>query len=210
MARLEAAIGLARQRPEGLNETLDRIEREAVRLDQLVGELLTLSRMQAGMARVADEEIDLVELLREVADDARFEAEATGRQVEFVGEGEALVIANVELLHRALENVVRNAVKFTKEGSTVEVEIAPQTAAGRLLVTVSDRGPGVPEGELQAIFEPFFRSADQGQDRRLWSGAGHRPAGDRGAWREYSRPTTARVVGCRSRSSCRRSLPADP
>ncbi|WP_295453354.1 ATP-binding protein [uncultured Thiodictyon sp.] len=158
LARLEAAIGLARQRPGQLDDTLDRIEREAVRLDQLVGELLTLSRMQAGMARAADEAVDLVELLRAVADDARFEAQASGREVRFVGEGEALVNANVELLHRALENVVRNAVKFTGEGSAVEVEITRQPDHSRLLVTVSDRGPGVPEGELQAIFEPFFRS----------------------------------------------------
>jgi len=162
LARLEAAIGLARQRPERLAETLDRIEREAGRLDQLVGEILTLARMQAGMARAADEEIDLVELVREVARDARFEAEPCGRQVGFVGTGEALVTANVELLHRALENVVRNAVKFTAVGSRVEVEIARQPDRNgepdRLLVSVSDRGPGVPEGDLEAIFEPFFRS----------------------------------------------------
>jgi len=158
LARLEAAIGLARQRPEQRNDTLDRIEREAGRLDQLVGELLTLSRIQAGMARPADEEIDLVELIREIALDARFEAEATGRHVEFVGAGEALVIANAELLHRALENVVRNAVKFTNEGTAVEVEITRHRDSNQLVVTVSDRGPGVPEAELQAIFEPFFRS----------------------------------------------------
>ncbi|MEY6430833.1 ATP-binding protein [Thioalkalicoccus limnaeus] len=162
LARLEAAIGLARQRPERFADTLARIEREAVRLDQLVGELLTLSRMEAGMARAADEEIDLGELVREVAEDARFEAQATGRRVEFFGAGEARVIANVELLHRALENLVRNAVKFTDLGSTVAVEIArhadPAGNPDRLVVTVSDRGPGVPEGELQAIFEPFFRS----------------------------------------------------
>jgi len=163
LARLEAAIGLARQRPDKLDNTLDRIEREAVRLDQLVGELLTLSRMQAGMARAADEEIDLVELVQEVALDARFEAQPSGREVGFVGAGEVLVIANVELLHRALENVVRNAVKFTDVGTTVEVEITGSSDLKRVLVTVSDRGPGVPEGELHAIFEPFFRSETRSQ-----------------------------------------------
>jgi two-component system, OmpR family, sensor kinase len=165
LARLEAAIGLARQRPERLDETLDRIEREAVRLDQLVGELLTLSRMEAGMTRAADEEIDLVELVREVAEDAQFEAQATGRQVEFIGEGEAPVIASVELLHRALENVLRNAVKYTDVGAAVEVSITRRPDHNgdpdRLVVTVSDRGTGVPEVELQAIFEPFFRSENR-------------------------------------------------
>ena len=76
-----------------------------------------------------------------------FEAEATGRHVEFVGAGEALVIANAELLHRALENVVRNAVKFTNEGTTVAVEITRHSDSNQLVVTVSDRGPGVPEEE---------------------------------------------------------------
>jgi len=157
LARLEAAIGLARQRSDQLNDTLDRIEREAVRLDQLVGEILTLARMQAGMTRAADEAIDLVALVQEVAQDARFEAQASGREVRCVRTGEVLVIANVELLHRALENVVRNAVKFTNVGTSVEVEITGAGDPNLVLVTVSDRGPGVPEGELDAIFEPFFR-----------------------------------------------------
>jgi two-component system OmpR family sensor kinase len=75
LARLQAAIGLARQRPETLDGALDRIEREAIRLDRLVGELLTLSRLKAGMGGTPGEETDLVELTRVVAEDARFEAE---------------------------------------------------------------------------------------------------------------------------------------
>ncbi|HOW74369.1 MAG TPA: ATP-binding protein [Candidatus Competibacteraceae bacterium] len=158
LARLQAAIGLARQQPEKRDASLDRIERESGRLDELVGELLTLSRLEAGMSGVPDDDVDLVDLIAGIVDDARFEAEASRRQVQFSGEGEATVKVRAELLHRAFENVIRNAVKYTHEGTTVEVRVERRTAPGRLIVTVADRGPGVPESDLSAIFEPFFRS----------------------------------------------------
>ena len=158
LARLQAAIGLARQQPEKRDASLDRIERESGRLDALVGELLTLSRLEAGTSGAADEEIDLVELLWNIVDDARFEAEASGRRVHFSGAGEALAKARPELLHRAFDNVIRNAVKYTAEGTTVEISVERWIAPDHLIVTVTDRGPGVAEDDLQAIFEPFFRS----------------------------------------------------
>ena len=157
LARLQAAVGLARQQPEKLEVSLDRIEREAGRLDELVGELLTLSRLEAGMSGAAEEEVDLVELVASIADDARFEAEAHGRRVLFSGAGEVLVKVRAELLHRAFENVIRNAVKYTREGTAVEVRVERRTPPDGLIVTVDDRGPGVPESDLPAIFEPFFR-----------------------------------------------------
>jgi len=158
LARLQAAIGLARQQPERLDASLDRIERESGRLDELVGELLTLSRLEVSMSGAADEEVDLVDLVAGIADDARFEAEATGRRVEFSSQGEAIVKVRAELLHRAFENVIRNAVKYTNEGTAVMVRVERWTAPDRLSVIVDDQGPGVPEGDLQAVFEPFFRS----------------------------------------------------
>lgn len=109
------------------------------------------------MSGAADEEVDLVELVASIADDARFEAEASGRQVQFSGEGAAIVKVRAELLHRAFENVIRNAVKYTRENTTVEVKIERRAAPDRLIVTVADRGPGIPESDLQAVFEPFFR-----------------------------------------------------
>lgn len=158
LARLQAASGLARQQPEKLDASLDRIERESGRLDELVGELLTLSRLEAGVSGTPTEEVDLVGLVRDVADDARFEAEASGRQVRFSGKGEFVVKARAELLHRAFENVIRNAVKFTREGTVVEVAVAIPAARDRMTVTVADGGPGVPESDLQTVFDPFFRS----------------------------------------------------
>ncbi|MCC6134482.1 MAG: HAMP domain-containing protein [Gammaproteobacteria bacterium] len=163
LARLQAAIGLTRQQPERLDASLDRIEREAGRLNELVGELLTLSRLEVGMTSAADEEVDVVDLVAGIAADARFEAEATGRRVLFFGAGAIFVRVRAELLHRALENVIRNAVKYTREGTAAEVRIEQWAASNCLIVTVSDQGPGVPETDLQAIFEPFFRSEAHGK-----------------------------------------------
>lgn len=157
LARLQAAIGLARQQPERLDETLTRIERESMRMDKLVSELLTLSRLEAGMAGKLDEDVDLTELLANVAEDAHFEAETRGCRVELAMHGQFAVRGNTELLHRALENVVRNALKHSPPGGLVSIAVGTGDAGRSVAITVSDEGGGVPESELQAIFEPFFR-----------------------------------------------------
>ena len=164
LARLHAAIGLARQNPEKLEMTLERIERESVRLDELVGELLTLSRLEAGTPAAAAVAIDLMEMVASIADDAGFEAEASERSVHFSGAGEVTATVQGELLYRAVENVVRNAAKYTAPGTAVEVQARclPGAGAGTFEVLVADRGPGVREADLEAIFEPFYR-ADNNQ-----------------------------------------------
>ncbi len=158
LARLHAAIGLARQNPAKLDQTLERIERESVRLDELVGEVLTLSRLEAGTPGAPTEAIDLMEMVASIADDAGFEAAANGRSVHFTGDGEVIASVRGELLYRAVENVIRNAAKYTAPGSTVEVRASGNTTTGIFEVVVSDRGSGVPESDLEAIFEPFYRA----------------------------------------------------
>lgn len=157
LARLQAAIGLARQQPEKLEAFLARIEREGVRMDKLVGELLTLSRLEAGVTGSMEEEINLEELIAGVVNDARFEAEARGRTVALSGGGESVVKGNAELLHRAIENVIRNAVKHTPDGGSVTVDVQLDAQGRNLHVSIADQGPGIPKGDLSEIFEPFFR-----------------------------------------------------
>ena len=166
LARLQAAIGLARQQPENMEATLDRLDQESVRMDKLVGELLTLSRIEAGVTGV-NEEISMADLIDEVVENGRFEAEANHRRLEFSGNTEVIVLGKFELLYRALENVVRNAIKHTAEDSTVSMLARADRDNSSLSISVLDHGSGVPEGELAAIFEPFFRgsqitSAQQG------------------------------------------------
>ncbi|WP_300336380.1 ATP-binding protein [Accumulibacter sp.] len=158
LARLHAAIGLARQNPAKLDMTLERIERESVRLDELVGELLTLSRLEAGTPGGPPETIDLIEMVASIADDAGFEASASGRAVHFSGDGEVSAAVQGELLYRAVENVVRNAAKYTAAGTSVEVRARRLSSPEVFEVVVSDRGPGVAEADLEAIFEPFYRA----------------------------------------------------
>jgi len=175
LARMQAAIGLARQngsdgappKPEKLVAAIERVERETVRMDQLVGELLTLARLEAGVNAGKTEEVNVLELVSDIVADARFEAQAGERRVEFEGGergAEALVQGRAELLHRAFENVIRNAVKHTVPGSSVIVTARAGDAKGTLCVTVLDAGPGVRESELGSIFEPFFRGGNSSPD----------------------------------------------
>lgn len=159
LARLQAAIGLARQQPEKLEASLERIELESVRMDRLVGELLTLARLEAGVVGSMEEEVNMGELVSDVVADARFEAEANGRTVDFSSGCEAVVRGSAELLYRAIENVVRNAVKHTPEGGNVIVKAKPDSGGRGLQLSVSDQGAGIPNSELGMIFEPFVRGS---------------------------------------------------
>lgn len=160
LARLQVSIGLARQQPERCLQTLERIEREAQRLDHLVGEVLTLSRLEAGVPQAIDEYLDILELLDAVVDDARFEAQALNKQVNFYCElGDALITKGYgELLFRAFDNVIRNALHHTPEHSSVQVSVQWLADMQQLQVTVEDCGKGVDPEELQSIFAAFQRS----------------------------------------------------
>lgn len=157
LTRMQAAIGLLRQTPSKIATTLDRIEREAERLDAMVGELLTLARLEVGMGVIARERVDLIELLAAIAEDAAFEAEAHGRVVHFSAEGQFVSTVAGEVLYRAFENIIRNAVKFTAEGTAVDISARPSPDSTQLRITVEDQGPGVPADMLERIFEPFLR-----------------------------------------------------
>jgi len=166
LARLEAAVGLARQQPENLDASMDRIEREAGRMDSLIDELLTLSRIETGIGGRPGEIIALADLVAEVIADAEFEQRAAGKAVILEADDAlatgAHVTGDAQMLHRALDNVVRNAVRHSPAGGRVRVAIGPARNGRGIEVTVRDQGPGVPAEELEAIFEPFFRgrSAD--------------------------------------------------
>jgi signal transduction histidine kinase len=164
LARLQAAIGLAHQQPEKAHATLERIERESVRMDKLVGELLTLARLESGPIKQGREQISMAELLDEIVADAEFEAASHDRAIELRGSADVAVNGQADLLARAVENIVRNAIKHSPAGGAVRVELDVDEATDRLHIRVLDRGPGVAQGDLQAIFEPFFRSSDTLKD----------------------------------------------
>lgn len=166
LARLQAAAGLAHQQPEKAAAALERIERETVRMDRLVDELLTLSRLDAGGALPMGEDIVLAELVDEIAADARFEANALHRNIIQLGESRAVVRGAGTLLWRAIENVVRNAIKHSPRGGMIEIALrdgADADGSPQVRLTVADRGPGIRESDLEAVFQPFFRSDPDGE-----------------------------------------------
>lgn len=164
LARLQAAIGLAYQQPDKAHATLQRIERESVRMDKLVGELLTLARLESGSVMSPKESVNMAELLDEIVADAEFEAASSDRAIELRGEADVAVMGQADLLARAIENIVRNAIKHSPEGGTVRVELDADEARRCLHIRVLDRGPGVAQQDLQTIFQPFYRSSDTPKD----------------------------------------------
>lgn len=162
LARLYVALGLARHQAGPEQAGLDRIEREAERLNTLIGQLLTLARLESGTTGPAREAVELASVVRDVAADADFEARSRGRAVRVSEASDAGVLGDAELLRSAIENVVRNAVRHTRAGTTVEIALRCEVAADalRARVTVRDHGPGVPEAALPYIFEPFYRVGD--------------------------------------------------
>ena len=178
LARLSVALGLARQRamkeaapglapqlaPE-LESALNRIELEADRLNQLIQRLLTISRLESGTDGMRKTRLSLRELVEQVANDAEYETPGRGCRVTAKTDAadEFLVEADPDLLRSAVENVVRNATRYTAEGTTVEVRLERQRAANgeeEIIVRVLDSGPGVPDEALPKIFEPFYRLDD--------------------------------------------------
>lgn len=154
LARLRVALELARKQAAGA-PMLERIEREADQLEALVADVLSLARLEGGQARFERRPVDLAELLGAVVEDAAFEAEAQDKEVAFAAADGATVNGDPVLLRSAVENVVRNAVRHTPAGTAVEVALT--IADAQAVVTVRDRGPGVPEAELARLFEPFAR-----------------------------------------------------
>lgn len=158
LARLQVAIGLLRQNPENTAQTLERIERESRRFDELVGQLLTLSRLEAGVSLPAGA-VDVTQLLHDIAADAQFESAAEDRKVTLHAEDGLTLTGNHEALHRALDNIVRNALHYTPERSGIEIS-AGRKASGGIHISVCDAGPGVAEDKLASLFEPFVRADD--------------------------------------------------
>jgi len=160
LARLQAAVGLMRLKYGGQDPAIERIEEEIVRIDRLVGDLLKLSRLEAGEWVGPEEDVDMRELVREVVADANFEAKGTGCTVIWDQETAGTVSGRPEMLHGAIENVVRNALKHASKSPEVRVETSLDGGQSRYTLRVLDTGPGVAEHELAGLFAPFFRAAD--------------------------------------------------
>jgi two-component system OmpR family sensor kinase len=170
LTRIRLAVELARQNPERTSSSLDRVAGETERLGHMVNELLTLSRAQFAESR-SDNYFDLAELLADVVGDVRFEAEAANIRLDVLipeqlrDRTELILNGNPDLLRKAIENVLRNAVRFSRSGQAVTLRLnCPADAPGVLRIEISDQGPGVPDAALERIFEPFERLEQSSSD----------------------------------------------
>jgi len=162
LARLQVALELARNKAGGsAGSELDRIGREAERLNELIGEVLTLARFDEGVVQADRHTIDLTQLLEDIVADARFEAEAAGKSITLTATAFKLE-ADELWLGRAIDNIIRNAIRHTPAGSRVEVEMHEE--ARGMQIHIRDLGPGVEDSMLPQLFEPFFR-ASEARDR---------------------------------------------
>jgi len=156
LARQRVALELVRRQDgENAARALDRVEREAERLDELIGELLTLTRLESDTDGAVRSPVNLAELVREVIENAEFEACNGTRSVQLMACAPCVATVVPELLKRAVENVVRNALAYTADETVVEVSL--QKDATNAVICIRDHGPGVPEAELPDIFRPFYR-----------------------------------------------------
>jgi signal transduction histidine kinase len=163
LARLNVALELARQRsgPDA-GSALERIDREAGRLNEMIQRLLTIARLEGGDESIQPSPVPLEQLIQEIARDAAFEAQNRRCEVEVIIVDHCVVSGSVSLLHSAIENVVRNAIRYTQPGTSVQVRLETGTGPNgpEAVVRVTDSGSGVPENALEKLFRPFYRIDD--------------------------------------------------
>jgi two-component system sensor histidine kinase CpxA len=163
LARLNVALGLARRHSApGAAEHLDRIELETERLNTLIGQLLTMARVDSGVDLEHRTVFDLAAVVDEVAMDADYEARSRRRTVQVAGTRNCFVEGAPDMVRGAIENVVRNAVRHTADGSTVDISLDRRDVGGRphAIIQVRDHGPGVPDKIVPGLFVPFYRGTN--------------------------------------------------
>ena len=164
LARLNVALDLGRER-KGNDAIFDHMERDLNCLDDMIGRLLMVAKLDSGLESISKQHINLTELIARISDDASFQSQRRNVTIEVIAVGDVWIQGNSNLLHSALENVIRNAICYTAPETSVRIQL--QLAPGEnsdAYVTVCDEGPGVPEDDLANIFRPFFR-VDSARDR---------------------------------------------
>ena len=159
LARMSVALEIAKQKSNGETApVLQRIENESVRLNDLISRLLTLSKLETGSQDFERQNINFRNLVEQVASDADFEANAIDKSVKITNADECRISGSEQLIRSAVENVLRNAVKYTNVGTAVEVSL--NATDNKVILTVRDHGGGVPENELKNLFRPFYRISE--------------------------------------------------
>lgn len=158
LARLNVALDLGRER-KGNDPAFEQMQEDIHLLDEMIGRLLTIAKLDISAPQVPVTDVDLADLLAQITRNADFESQEPNGGITLTMSGHCIVRGSAELLHSAIENVVRNAIRYTEVGTPVEVHMECDSSSGgsSVLLLVRDYGPGVPESELENIFQPFYR-----------------------------------------------------
>jgi two-component system sensor histidine kinase CpxA len=173
LARMNVALDLLHRRV-GDDSAIRHMETDLQRLNELITRLLTVAKLDAANALQSHVRVNLTELVASIAVDAEFEAQEKGNQVVVVPEADLIIFGDPNLLRSAIENVLRNAMRYTRTGTAVEVVLQANQASGsnEALISVRDHGTGVPEDELSNIFKPFYRVTDAPASEPTGAGLG--------------------------------------
>jgi signal transduction histidine kinase len=171
LARLNVGLEIAKQKaaPDVL-PILARIENESGRLNDMISRLLTLAKLETDANDIERVKLDFAEIVRDVAADADFEAQAIGKVVQVSSADSCPVLGSENLLRSAVENVLRNAVRYTAERTVVDVSLKSNN--GHAILRISDHGGGVPEEELPNLFRPFYRVGEARERKTGGTGLG--------------------------------------
>jgi two-component system, OmpR family, sensor histidine kinase CpxA len=158
LARLNVALDLGRER-KGDDPAFDHMQEDLRLLDDMIGRLLTIAKLDISAPQVPMADVDLADLLSQIARNAEFESQDPNGGIRLTSNGPCIVRGSAELLHSAIENVVRNAIRYTENGTSVDVhmECESSSSGASVRLAVRDYGPGVPDSELTNIFQPFYR-----------------------------------------------------
>ncbi len=162
LARLQVALTMAQDDPHKAPDMLARAEAELGRLDNLIGQVLSLSRLQSGADTLDFEALDLLPLLESLGENAEFEFADKGVRVTMAA-ASARVHGDSDKLSSAFENILRNAMRYSPDNGVVELRVASRDNIAE--ISIADRGPGVDEARLPRLFEAFYR-ADDARDTR--------------------------------------------
>lgn len=162
LARLHIALEMVKNNTGSSSANLARIEQEAVRLNNLVGQILEISRYESGNTTINKTSFDLIPLVENLINDALFEADQSKEilyNYDLLPSDKAEIHANHELTARAIENIIRNSIKYTPDFSQVEISLL-NTNDGYICIQIKDGGPGIPEDKIDKLTRPFYRVED--------------------------------------------------
>lgn len=170
LARLSVALEIAKDKSPKAEKELTRIAYETDKLNDLIRQILTLASLDATQNELVFEKIDIVDLVKSIVSDANYEVQHQALPIQLTAPKSCYAEISYTLLRSAIENIIRNALRYTPEGQLIHVIV--RSANENIQISIEDSGPGIPEDKLTQVFDPFFRVDDSRTQRTGGFGLG--------------------------------------